>query len=262
MSLFYFQNNIIGEQFVKLNDLCNKFYDIYERICAESVRFSSAVTSENEISDGLRNNFSIISQMAERNNYNIQQITETLNFIGENVYVCENQATGFQDLYSNNIFYDTLHEDENNERSEQQIVEEQQNADEYSESETAYEQQDFSGEQQIQENGFLDEQTASEYAASQEFADDVADSIGAVSADYNDTASVLDFNSDKNSEEINNLSHFSNDDFNNGILSVFGNSVKNSKSLIISLAVSGLSSVLAGGSFKFFRKNHNNNIEL
>lgn len=266
MSLFYFQNNIIGEQFIKLNDLCNKFYDIYERICAESVRFSSDITSEDEISDGLKNNFSIISQMAERDHYNMQQITQVLDFIGENIYLYENQAADFQNSCSNNVFYDSLNE--NNEQSEQQIIEEQQmgeeqqNADEYSESDVAYEQQDFSDEQQIQENGFIDEQTASEYAASQDFADNVAESVGAVSADYNDTASVLDFNSDKNSEEIANLSHFSNDDFNNGILSVFGNSVKNSKSLIISLAVSGLSSVLAGGSFKFFRKNHNNNIEL
>lgn len=273
MSLFYFQNNIISEQFIKLNDLCNKFYDIYEHICAESDRFSSAVMSENEFSDGLRNNFSIISQMAERDRYNIQLLTETLDFIGEKIYCCENKITDFQNSYENIISEtttDAAQNQQNDEQPKQEAAEEQQNEDEQPQQEAAEEQQDTDEqpfvdsifqEDVLPEEFLMDENTAAGYADSQEFADNVAENIGAVSADYNDTASVLDFGSDKNSEEVQSLSFFSNDDFNNGMLSVFGNSLKNSKSLIISLAVSGLSSVLAGGSFKLFRKNHND-IEL
>ena len=259
MSLFYFQNNIISEQFIKLNDLCNKFYDIYEHICAESDRFSSAVMSENEFSDGLRNNFSIISQMAERDRYNIQLLTETLDFIGEKIYCCENKITDFQNSYENIISETTTDATQNqqneDEQPQQEAAEEQQNTDEQPFVDSIFQ------EDVLPEEFLMDENTAAGYADSQEFADNVAENIGAVSADYNDTASVLDFGSDKNSEEVQSLSFFSNDDFNNGMLSVFGNSLKNSKSLIISLAVSGLSSVLAGGSFKLFRKNHND-IEL
>lgn len=276
MSLFYFHSNMIEEQINELNNLCSRFYDIYESICTETEKFVSGIAAESEESEGLKNNFSIISHMAERDFHNVQAIKKTLDAIYSDVYSCEK-----------NIIFRALNDNENNEPFQQESSDEwlasesteeelsvQENIDEQLSQESTDEQ--FSqenddvmlssdNEQQSADSGFIssfpDESLSEKYIDSQQFGDSTAESLGAVSADSGDALSML-YSGNNDDSDSKTFSFFSNDDFNSSGLSVFGNSVKNSKSLIISLAISGLSSVLAGGSFKFLKKRDNPNIEI